>query len=80
MRTHDVRGDGRGSARRLGAVLLVVGLLTTMTGCVGPVVKRAVQEIAAGPFYRVSSPLPAGEPGELIRSEEIITAPPDTRA
>ncbi|AYF99368.1 alpha/beta hydrolase [Protaetiibacter intestinalis] len=38
------------------------------------------QEDAARPFYEVPDPLPAGEPGELIRSLPIETAPAGSRA
>jgi pimeloyl-ACP methyl ester carboxylesterase len=69
-------------APALTSVLAIAALV--LAGClpVGIVVGRSLarhvaQEIAAGPFYLPPSPLPAGAPGALIRSEPITTVGAD---
>ncbi|HEY4226368.1 MAG TPA: lipase family protein [Pseudolysinimonas sp.] len=77
----------RGRGIRLGGLVVVIVLAgAVLTGCLpASLVTRALtrhvaQEIAAAPFYRVPSPLPAGAPGELIRSEPIPTVGPSMKA
>lgn len=50
-----------------------------LTGCTPPLVQRAEDDIVEAPstarFYVQPSPLPAGGPGALIRSEHIVGSP-----
>ena len=43
-------------------------------------VEGAVEEWQAPPFYELPDPLPAGDPGELVRSEPITSTMQGTRA
>jgi alpha-beta hydrolase superfamily lysophospholipase len=42
--------------------------------------ERVVQEDVAADFYLAPDPLPAGDPGEIISTERILTAPPGANA
>lgn len=69
--------------RRLATVGLAASLaLLVLSGCTvwNDLEEHARQEDEARPFYDVPDPLPAGEPGELIRTLSITTAPTGSRA
>ena len=67
----------RSSVARAIAVALVVA--AALTGCTPPLVQRGEDDIVEAPstarFYVQPSPLPAGGPGALIRSEHIVGSP-----
>jgi acetyl esterase/lipase len=76
------RPAGSGRARSLRALCLVLCALV-LAGCAGTIergAEGAVEEWTEGPFYRLPDPLPAGAPGEVVRSEPIDSAPPDALA
>ena len=49
--------------------------IVLLTGCTADIDRRlvegAVEEWEAPPFYKLPDPLPAGDPGEIVRSEPI---------
>lgn len=69
------------TTRRRAAAAAVAALLL-LSGCTlwDGIEERVDQEDAAKPFYVVPDPLPAGSPGELIRSLPIETAPEGSHA
>lgn len=64
--------------------LLLVSVLVLACACSANVDRRAIEgEIESrtiGTFYAPPEPLPAGQPGDLIRSEELLGAPDGSRA
>lgn len=66
------------------SALVALGLAVTLalTGCGvwDDLEEHERQEEDAASFYEVPDPLPAGQPGELIRSLAITTAPSGSRA
>jgi pimeloyl-ACP methyl ester carboxylesterase len=67
---------------RAGALLSVVAVV--LSGCLWDLEHRLedglIEEAFEGPFYELPTDLPAGEPGELIRTEPILSAPAGTSA
>lgn len=67
----------RALAAALAGVMLVVGL----SGCLERRIVEGIEDdLTQGPFYEVPAELPAGKPGEIVRSEVILEAPTGTRA
>ncbi len=69
--------------RRAIAWLLGVGeVAALMAGC--GTTRRATESVVEHetqkPFYKIPSPLPAGAPGQLIRSERLLGAPDGSTA
>jgi acetyl esterase/lipase len=58
-----------------GVVVLVVAASLLLAGCTPDddrrIVEGAIEAAEDGPFYELPDPIPAGEPGELVRSEPI---------
>jgi alpha-beta hydrolase superfamily lysophospholipase len=73
----------RMTGSRVVPIALVLGLVA-MAGCSGSADRRVVEgEIESrteGTFYEPPSPLAAGQPGALIRSEDLFGAPDGSRA
>jgi pimeloyl-ACP methyl ester carboxylesterase len=67
---------------RLGALAVAVGVL--LSGCIWDLEHRLedglIEHEFEGPFYELPAELPAGEPGALIRTEPILSAPFGTSA
>src|SRR4051812_36973578 len=67
---------------RAGVVLAVAAIV--LSGCLWDLEHRLedglIEEAFDGPFYELPADLPAGEPGELIRTEPILSAPAGTSA
>ena len=64
------------------AALLVTGLLLTSCSYTADrrVAEGALEEATETPFYTLPSPLPAGAPGEIVRTEQLLSAPAGTVA
>jgi pimeloyl-ACP methyl ester carboxylesterase len=73
--------EPRTRSRRVIGVLLAavigLGVLGSLAGC--DLIRRAVvgteEEAAEGPFYTPPTPMPSGNPGDIVRSEPIESAP-----
>jgi hypothetical protein len=62
---------------RLRRLLVLCAVLLACSGCgtVRQLAEGAVAEAHEGPFYAVPDPVPAGRPGEVLRSEPLPDAP-----
>lgn len=56
-------------------VLLAVLLACSACGLARQLAEGAVEEAGEAPFYVLPDPLPAGRPGEVLRSEPLASAP-----
>jgi len=67
---------------RVAAMVLIVGML--LTACAQSTERRLVdgyfEEITEHPFYTLPSPVPAGQPGDIVRTEQLESAPDGTLA
>ena len=58
---------------------VLITLLITLAACTSSVDRRlvegAVEEVTESPFYTLPSPVPAGQPGDIIRTEKLSSAP-----
>lgn len=76
----------RGTRVRSAILVALVGVLAlvAVTACSGSAERRAVEgEIESrteGTFYEPPTPLPAGQPGDIIRSEDLLGAPDGSHA
>ena len=74
----------QGMRRGLAAVAVAVTIAVGLGGCVLDAERREggelVDEMTDAEFYALPDDLPAGSPGELIRSKTIDSAPAGTRA
>src|SRR6478752_2366438 len=70
--------------RRRKVVALALMALLLVTGCTQSTDRRLVdgyfEEIGEQPFYTLPTPLPAGKPGEIVRTERLSSAPDRTIA
>ena len=76
---------GTGNPLRLArAATAAVALAVLLSGCLWDLEHRVeeglIEEEFDGPFYELPADLPPGEPGALIRSEPILSAPIGTSA
>ncbi len=76
---------GTGTPLRLArAAVVATAVVTLLSGCLWDLEHRVeegvIEEEFDGPFYELPADLPAGEPGALIRSEPILSAPIGTSA
>jgi alpha-beta hydrolase superfamily lysophospholipase len=66
------------------ALALAAAVMTVSVACAPSEERRAVEgeteSHTEGTFYRVPDTLPPGEPGELIRAEDLLGAPDGSRA
>jgi len=69
---------------RFGSIVGVVALLAIVLTSCGQQVRQAAQDVVEkedqGSFFTVPRPLPAGNPGTIIRSERLYGAPNGSRA
>lgn len=78
-----LRGTHRWGRRALPLVLLVAGLVAEGDGAGAEVATPGVQPGQATPdpsFYVPPNPLPAGQPGDIIRSRPAKAGPPSAQA
>ena len=86
-----IRGRGERAANRpagrqrsLLAVIVVAGIAIGVSGCTQDADRRLVdgyvEEISEQPFYALPSPIPAGDPGGIVRTEQLTSAPAGTIA
>jgi hypothetical protein len=63
--------------RRLLPVLALCAALLAASGCglVRQLAEGGVEEAHETPFYTLPDPVPAGRPGEILRSEPLLSAP-----
>ena len=63
-------------------MVLLIGML--LTACAQSTERRLVdgyfEEITEQPFYTLPSPVPAGQPGDIVRTEQLTSAPDGTLA
>src|SRR6185436_15041263 len=64
----------------LGLLLLLVVAASCTESTDRRVVEGEIESHTEGTFYEPPSPLPAGRPGEIIRSERLFGAPDGSRA
>ena len=59
--------------------LMLLTVPITLAACTSSVDRRlvegAVDEVTESPFYTLPSPVPAGKPGDIIRTEKLSSAP-----
>lgn len=69
------------SVRPAGAALVALSLLLAVS-CSAPrrAVEDVIEERTEGTFYDAPDPVPAGEPGTIVRSERLLGAPDGARA
>jgi len=67
------------TAKRLSISGVVAMLVLAVTACTSSVDRRLVEgeieEVTEAPFYTLPSPVPAGQPGDIIRTEKLSSAP-----
>jgi pimeloyl-ACP methyl ester carboxylesterase len=67
------------AAQRFRILAVTAVLLLTAAACTSSVDRRlvdgAVEEITESPFYTLPSPVPSGQPGDIIRTERLSSAP-----
>ena len=76
---------GTGLPSRLAHLaILATAVAVVLSGCLWNLERRLEEGIIEhefdGPFYELPADLPAGEPGALIRTEPILSAPANTSA
>lgn len=74
--------DPRASARIAASAAVAVLALVAFGGCSWQreLLEGAEEEVTEGPFYLLPTPMPEGEPGELVRSEPLPSAPDGVEA
>ena len=74
----------RATSRRSWSGFVLVAVLLALTACSYTADRRvaegALEEATAPPFYVLPSPVPAGKPGDVVRTEKLQSAPPNTNA
>ena len=74
----------RATSRRSWSGFVLVAVLLALTACSYTADRRvaegALEEATAPPFYDLPSPVPAGKPGDVVRTEKLESAPPNTNA
>jgi pimeloyl-ACP methyl ester carboxylesterase len=76
---------GTGTPLRIARAGVALAVATVvLSGCLWDLEHRLedglIEEAFDGPFYELPADLPAGEPGDLIRTEPILSAPAGTSA
>lgn len=67
--------------RLLGAAMVSGCLALALTGCIAEqLLEDEVEEPTIEEFYELPDDVPSGDPGSLVRSQEILGAPEDARA
>lgn len=59
---------------------LVLAATACSSGAERRTVEGEIEQRTIGTFYDVSTPAPAGDPGQILRSEDLLGAPDGTRA
>lgn len=74
--------DLRASARIPASAALIALALVAFGGCSlqRELLQGAEEELTEGPFYALPTPMPEGEPGDLVRSEPLPSAPDGVEA
>jgi len=71
-------------SRRFSLVAMALALIAGLTACSYTADRRvaegALEEATEAPFYALPNPVPAGKPGDIVRTEKLQSAPPDTNA
>ena len=74
----------RATSRPSWSEFVLVAVLLALTACSYTADRRvaegALEEATAPPFYDLPSPVPAGKPGDVVRTEKLQSAPPNTNA
>ncbi|WP_198169760.1 alpha/beta fold hydrolase [Agromyces laixinhei] len=72
-----MNGDVRAGVRVAASVVMAALALAALGACSLPrqLVEGAEEELTEGPFYTIPTPMPEGEPGALVRSEPLPSAP-----
>ncbi|WP_168197198.1 alpha/beta fold hydrolase [Agromyces laixinhei] len=72
-----MNGDVRSGVRVAASVVMAALALAALGACSLPrqLVEGAEEELTEGPFYTIPTPMPEGEPGALVRSEPLPSAP-----
>jgi pimeloyl-ACP methyl ester carboxylesterase len=71
------------SARRVAASVIVAALMLSLLGaCSWPrrIIEGVDEELTEGPLYALPTPMPDGEPGDLVRSEPLASAADGVKA
>lgn len=78
------KSDLRAGARRYRILLPLLALLLALAGCAFEedrrLVEGEIEKITEKGFYELPSPVPAGKPGEIVRTEKLLSAPDNTIA